>query len=445
MQEVIETIGYIFFPDNPEAKIEGVRLTISDEKILLEIAKYLPSNQNYDIILGVFNRLDKVTFIRNYTGGGVSGAGGNLFRIHSAFILKGFHFNQIEDIIAHKVNVHIPTLFDWSKIRVINNNLILDKIIEIKKVDDIQSEIGNEIKISFCFDYLMNSSFDELNLKEFTYLKIESKNDELTLDKIIEIINHFKKLILFITNRNPEAESIILYNNKISNKETTSKPWEIPIEMYFKKSNIDTSKYTITPTLNFHDVKDQIAIIIKEWFNNEMLKLSVDLLNEKAINANLSMENIFLNSCFSIETYHRTFINNKVLEKPEFRNKIKEITKNLTDVQLINWTKEKLSFANEPSLKDRLNYFKHDFSTFKSDEEKDKYLNKIIKTRNYLVHHSSKKDIFNLVEMYYAAIIIESILKITIFRKLGVPEFANQKALISAKEGLDAIIRLNEK
>lgn len=64
----------------------------------------------------------------------------------------------------------------------------------------------------------------------------------------------------------------------------------------------------------------------------------------------------------------------------------------------------------------------------------EEYITKIVKSRNYLVHRSSTKKIFNKLDMYYASIFIETVIKINVYRVLGVNEDLIEKLL--AETGL---------
>ena len=137
----------------------------------------------------------------------------------------------------------------------------------------------------------------------------------------------------------------------------------------------------------------------------------------------LSRENDFLNSCFSIETFHRRFRKIEVYENKEFRKIRKSVLDSIENEEVKVFINEKLSFANEPTVRARLYDLKTQFeNVLPSNVKIDDYIIKIVKTRNFLVHRTNNKNIFDEFDMFYAARYIESVIRICILIELKFPE-----------------------
>ena len=68
-------------------------------------------------------------------------------------------------------------------------------------------------------------------------------------------------------------------------------------------------------------------------------------------------------------------------------------------------------------------YFKDDFSlVLKGDYNVNNLIGKIVETRNYLVHRGDKKDVLEINQMPAIAKVLENIVKLNIFRLIGVNE-----------------------
>ncbi len=196
----------------------------------------------------------------------------------------------------------------------------------------------------------------------------------------------------------------------------------------------------------FKEIQESFDEVIKTWYENTDLYSSIDLIIEKFLNPKLGRENDFLNSCFAIETFHRRFRKLQVFEKSEFKKIRKAIVDNIENEEVKEFIGEKLSFANEPTFRARLFDLRAHFEKIlPTIVDVDDYIIKIVKTRNFLVHRSNNKNIFNDFDMFYAARYIESVVRICILIELKVPENIIHKSVNCSKSYLNQIYCMNKK
>lgn len=105
--------GTIFFPDSPEEKINGVWLIIKDNSIILETPLNSYSTKKWDIILGEFTGIDKITFVNCYPGASSLGAGGHHLDIDVSYLIKDFHAFNSNDLLFKKIVLTSPVLEKW--------------------------------------------------------------------------------------------------------------------------------------------------------------------------------------------------------------------------------------------------------------------------------------------------------------------------------------------
>ena len=105
-----------------------------------------------------------------------------------------------------------------------------------------------------------------------------------------------------------------------------------------------------------------------------------------------------------------------------------------------------MAHINEPNFRKRLSDFESDFSSLlPKDWSVEEYLSRIVKSRNYLVHRSLNKNTFDKFDMLYASIFIETIIKINVYRTLGIKENLIKKLLTETGENIKGFYDSNKR
>jgi hypothetical protein len=430
-------IGKIVSPFNENESIDFVRLSISNEIIEIEFSSSKRSDGNIKTIIGVFNGFGKVTLVNCQNIGMSTGAGADVKKYSAEYLFKGEFINNPESYYFDRVNIEMSGLLDWTKISSINNNLFTDKvltiedidIIEIYKSDDLSIEIFSSNNINF------KRENNQITIKENVGFKIKSQNGHINIWDYLHLIKELKKILFILSNRNTHIDNTNFYKGKGT-----------PVKLYWFGNNSLGSPSPTNPRINFEDIKPDLNNIIHNWFENKDLHTSVELVLEKSINNKLSRENYFLNNCFSIETFHRRFKNYKLFDKVEFKAIKEGILESIEKSDIKELIGNNLAHINEPNFKKRLYDFQSDFSKLlPSDWNVEEYITRIVKTRNYLVHRSSNKKVFEKFDMLYASIFIETIIKINVYRTLGIKEVLIEKLLSDTGKNIKGFYDSNKR
>lgn len=430
-------IGKIVSPFNENESIDFVQLSISNEIIEIEFSSSKRSHSNIKTIIGVFNGFGKVTLVNCQYIGMSTGAGADVKKYNAEYLFKGEFINNPESIYFDRVNIEMSGLLDWTKISSINNKLFTDKkltiedieIIEIYRTDDLLIEIFSSNNINF------KRENNQITIKENVGFKIKSQNGNKSIWDYLHLINELKKILFILSNRNTHIDSTNFY-----------KGTGMPVKVYWFGNNSLGTPSPMSPRINFEDIKIDLNDIIHNWFENKDLHTSVELVLEKSINNKLSRENYFLNNCFSIETFHRRFKNYKLFDKAEFKSIKEGILESIEKNDIKELIENNLAHINEPNFKKRLYDFQSDFSKLlPKDWNVGEYITRIVKTRNYLVHRSSNKKVFEKFDMLYASIFIETIIKINVYRTLGIKEDLIEKLLADTGENIKRFYDSNKR
>jgi len=429
------SLGYIIFPENQQDIIYSVRLEISDNLILIEI----PDREmldKYDILLGVFNGIGNVTFVDCNSHGFSSGGGAKLIKFNVKYLLKGAHLDSFADMSFNRCIVNFPSLIKWLGISTIDYEYSDSKsVYAINGLNDIEFCVIDNLKYSFGFGYSTQMKRRWINIREDFFLKINSIDSKKSFFEFLSKILTFKKFLIFVANLSAETDSIVFYRDDLvynSSIPQLNKPVTIELIEGFSEAKHDETWYS--PNLKYDHVEMILSEVYREWSTNLDLVICVDLLLEKSYNPQLGRENYFLNSCFSIETFHRRFRNFEIFKRADFKKIKTKIKSAIDDPDIYKFIDEKLAHANEPTFKSRLLDMKDDFKKILPDHcDVEDYIRKIVRTRNSLVHRSSEKGIIKGLELFYAAKYIDAIVKINVFRLIGISEDLNGSELKHAK------------
>ncbi|RXR23952.1 ApeA N-terminal domain 1-containing protein [Flavobacterium stagni] len=418
-------------------KIESVRLLHTEKKIEIEFPSESKENVKIEAIHGYFNGLGKITLLDCYYSGMEIGSGGATVKFSAKYILKGDFVLNLNHSQFSTLKFEMNGLLGWTKLSQLNYDFFKNRTIKLNEIENIEIYNSDEIKIELYVTLNLNSQreFNELRLRENVGIKVIFKNNLRSINDTLKIINALQKLFKIIGNIYTGLESICLYKED-----------DLEYEAILICSDLINfgEPEIYSPSLNFIELKDNFQKIIGNWLTNEDLKISVDLILEKSINSKLSIENYFLNNCFSIETLHRRFNNYNPYDKRILENYKREILSLISENEIKESIINSFAHINEPNFKGRLYQYIEDFkSILPNDIDVDDFITRIVKTRNYLVHRSSKKKIFNNIEMLYASFYIESIIKINIYRIIGVDENLLKKSILKPKDLIKSMFDYN--
>jgi hypothetical protein len=254
-----------------------------------------------------------------------------------------------------------------------------------------------------------------------------------------------KKLFSFLSNTRLEIDDISLYCHQQNILPEIKSDSLIKIKLFDQKQTISPCPTSEFLSIKYIDVKESFISLLTKWICLSKDNIVIDLLMEKAYNQELSNKTYFLNVCFALEVYHKNRVSNQKLSIKEFK-KIKDyLKKNVKDPDAIDWINNKMGLGNQPSFRDRLSYFKNDMETiYYSDIET--LINKIIYTRNSLVHSSTKSQyvVNDEFELHIISITLETVIKGAILKDLGIEQENRIKIYSEAKKYIDRIIKSNE-
>lgn len=397
--------GYIFLPGSDE-KIENVWLTMTENEMFFECAFSIYSNLSWPIVCGVFNGMGKVTFVDVFSSGGQQGRGGSYRKFIVNWVLKNEHFNSISEVKFKSIAFREEALMDWSR-----EQLSLGSEILKYTVPEPSYPLIKELqlfKLSWQLAYLVESGRKEVVLNQISSLNSEF-NEDISWVQIVDHILKVKKLIIFITNKNPRLSNFFLDDR---------------VELFFVQPKLNDAKFPSNLDLEYRVTKSHLPKFIEMWFEDSRLEPITDLILEKHFNFDTPPHRHFFNLAVGLESFHREFISEDValhdVTSILNRDKIKEL---IEDPELKQWFRDKSNFWKKPTLKDRL------FDLQETIERVsvgifnlgvEELITKIKQTRDDIAHAGIfYKRFGSRIELMIVTKIVEFTLRIEVYKKIG--------------------------
>jgi len=201
------------------------------------------------------------------------------------------------------------------------------------------------------------------------------------------------------------------------------------IQLIYKNAFFQTEhkvRRSVEHLIRYKDITDIFEPVIQEWFRisaelDPMLRLLVNPFLDKY---DFSEEK-FMDTMRAVETFHRRHHRNAVLSSEEFKGRIeKACSADLTEEER-KWVRDKLNFANEPTLKQRLAEMVNSYS-FPYFQERvsdvDRFCKEVGDSRNYYTHFNPdlEKKALRMKDLFVAMENVKLLLLAGVFGRLGI-------------------------
>lgn len=461
MEKTVEGTWYL--PANRENELQGT-LTYSFEssitlKVLGSFDKAFLSEVNYYAIINGFTVNGKnVTLIGCHTNNHSFHAPGfEEFSYVIEQVIFGDAFTEIPSEQFFQFRFHIYKIEDWLDLRLIKVNNDHDRRsidYHFEWPEELVFQINKDTKLSITHSGTTQTApaVNRIKLKTEAYFEYQS-SIPFSIAKLPEVVFRIRMLLSFFTLRPYYADDIEIKSlmDGQTNGGLVYSRWN---KYYYHQGADYTKDYGDEDTFSFlkfvvpfPSIRQSFEVIVSNWFGKyEVLSPIIEsyysyfYLNETTINAK------FLHVIQAFEAYHRRMRNNDNLSPSDFKAKLKAI---LGDVrpEFVPWLKEKLAFAYEPTLNERLTELLNSSSELGFDivfGDVDALVKKIKDSRNYLTHYDArlKEKVMGPGEMIKVTELVAEYLLFLILKDIGV-EVATIRTLVENARQFHLINRRN--
>jgi hypothetical protein len=425
--EEIRFKGIWWLPDKPKKRILGTFTLIPGEGLMLELEGVFGNIQDIlqkEIILGTSSQGEDITLYKCLCIRGhyapVDFGHTSTFRIGTAFI--GIHFRKPDKIKFKSISIHYSYLNEWFGVPIFDTKVFTNEVsikCNLPKSVKIENLAGNNIYIIVKPNTLAVLQ-REASIKIRAYIKIEAPKPTSFKEysKIIRQIQNFLSLAIM-----KPVKPLTIDGTVVIRRTEIQYP---TIDILYQPKEIPMIPKVLPPfdmLFIYKDIQSDFKKFLTNWFEkSKSLELVFILYFSTIYNPKQYSEHLFLSLVYALESYHRTAFRNYELPNKEHIQRIKKILDS-TSLKYQNWLEEKLKYSNEPSLRKRLTEIFNRYAEIITDYVKGKkgFIDKVVKTRNYLLHGDPnlKRNACKGKELAYITQFLKILLEISLLTEIG--------------------------
>ena len=410
MTESFTHTGVWFTPENPDNRLSGTLSFDLQTGIELELVGTLVASRSHDnihepkFILGLTTDGKTITLYRSFESSrSMHLPGMPTCKYVVLYVLSGAHFERDEDFVFHSVRGRLRNLETWiSKygFSVVETDFTTKTTkVEYTLPNSVEFSIRPTVKGKLNFTSSVPSSpyTNSVTIEQKAEVIIEHEK-AISFEGILDDFFHFQNFLTLGTFEASHPLVIRLSNRDLQEElnEEISQP--VLVQVFFQYS------IAVRPARNrihweflfhYHDIADTFGTIVQGWYmNHTTLRPVTDLLFDSFYKSGTFTENMFLNICQALETFHRRFRKNEVRPKGDHERMIGEIVET-TSAEHKDWLKGRLHFSNEPTLHARLDELIEELSNNtvkKIITDKEAFIKEVKNSRNYYTHYDKSTE-----------------------------------------------------
>lgn len=404
--------GYFWLPSAPDKKLPGV-LSVSDGGIIdLEIVEMFESvglesldkeptfRDDFKRIVGRIETsevtLDGCKFNRgnSYFKTGLSKS---LLRVDRVF--TGIKYDR-DEIPRFKILIFsVDGIDEWiGKGKIDVEKLAQGKHISLQHPEKVSFNLANGMELSIAFRQARSSSLSprEDRITQRTCFKLVSQ-DARELDEFTSVVEKIITFLCFAI-----GDIICLDSIEATSKNPPPLPpiqedlgydriGALPINIFYSSQthSKDKTRIGFNMLFKYERIRNDAERVICNWVNAyEHIAPAFDLYFLAQMKTQPSLEATFLTLVTGLEVFHRRTSDEKHMDEVEFKE-IRKTLVNQCPKKERNWFAQKLNYANELTLKNRIEKMMEPFDYLIDDGRRPQLIDSIRDTRNYLTHYDS--------------------------------------------------------
>ncbi|PTP10069.1 ApeA N-terminal domain 1-containing protein [Vibrio splendidus] len=397
IEEELKLAGYFWLPSSPNKQIPGNLSILDGGKIELEIIGLfdeLPEEFNeiinIDRVVGHVEKLGYVTLDKCFykkKNLPFQGIAKSLLHVHRAF--EGVGLVDGYEPLFSSFRFSIDGLDEWvgrSGIKVEQLYEERSANITYKQLEETSINLLNGMKLSISFSWKLPGFpvLSEAKITQRTFLRLES-SDKVPLGDFISLAHKITTLVSFAVDNNVSLNSVYATIADDSDKKDAVRVIYQSLPYSKDKPKIEWHNMLF----RFGQFGDNAELMINNWLEAyENIDPSLNLYFSTKTGVYKYLDGKFLALAQGLETYHRRTSNETLMPEDEFNDLIGHIVGSCPDEHK-KWLSGRLMHGNEINLGKRIKSIISPFKdTIGTSRERNKFIRKIVDTRNYLTHYN---------------------------------------------------------
>ena len=401
LSESIETYGYFWLAEKPDNRLTGVlRISARGEASLetfgaFDAARAIHSQQLMGEklhILGVTDKEGPVTlvgcFVTHWTH--VFNVEQLLnFSLHVERVFCGAHFDT-EEVCFSGMTFAVEGLDEWFSFhhRPFSHEMgpAGQGSFTYSPPESITFQLPDDLSIGFHMGARTRSGLFQATITTQMSISVESSRMRAFSD-FMQVLQKIKDFLCLVFDRPVSFTSITGSRRELNAPHTAHD--EVVIYGQFdpydlRKENISTGDFLIS----FHEMAVSIHEYLPRWLERyEEYEPTFNLYFAVTANRFMHLEGGFLFLVHGIESLHRRSSSETQMPAEEFNSRRDSIVQSTPETWR-SWVRERLRYANELSLRNRIKQMIAPFDNlFGSESARAAFVNQVVYTRNYLTHY----------------------------------------------------------
>ncbi len=396
LPENIEDTGLWWNPGTPDQKCHGTLTVSRSGKISLELSNpphsLMRNGNDIPIFHGQLKKLGQVSLFGITIMGDSSANRIQTRTFHIDSLLVGQHLpSRVDEPVFTDAEIEIEGLYEWVGFPKIPLERDIEKnVLEIvsETIEPKHFRISGDLSLSIKQDrYAQYSSGGSTLTIEYTAaigLTWMSSKSLLDIQSIIYRINSF----LCLASDNPLSLTSVKVSKPGGNtdqKETMALIYQSIPEKTEKSVFFHPSWFLFS----YKTIENDFEKILSNYLAESELKIAYDLYFSATAFKHDLLETRFLLLVQGLEVFHRLTHDCKKFPKKRLKELKKKLTSHCENEEEKNFVNDSLAFANECSLRMRLNQILDAFPPIIPN--KKRFIDELVETRNYYTHFDPRK------------------------------------------------------
>ena len=403
--EPIETHGYFWLPDEPDHRLSGTLRISENGETSLELfgAFDSPFNRLRNRqrprrlrILGITDKKYDVTLIDCIVTNQSDTVIGNIplskSSIHVGWVFSGIHFVE-KEITFSSMSFSVEGLDEWfcfqhrpfSSTGDLRGSITL----HYSAPEPIVVQLSDNLTIRMHMRAGQHSGLFDQTLTTKMSIQIDSSS-KLLFAEFLEVMERIRTFICLALD---QVLNYTFVAGLLQAPNEPSTPRDI-VEIYTTFDAYDSPKQDIRLghfLIPFQDVADNLGEYLRQWFDGYAeYEPTYNLYFAVASNRFMHLEGRLLFLVQGIESLHRRRLPEPRMPIAEFDSLVAAVAESAPS-KWSDWLKTKLKYANEPSLRSRMNQMISPFNDlFGTATARKNFVNKVVNTRNYFTHYDNR-------------------------------------------------------
>jgi len=452
MKEKISLKGKAHFLDNKDGHFCELNIDPIDGNTLLVFTPNdvkLINNENYERIYCEMQDGSwwSLLNVRQFSFS-VSRPGFTIVEYDVQWLIKNANCESLEDTKVYEATVKIEGLSDWFNKSGFHDHEFGEEntaSIKFTKPSDILLlNIESKVEVYANYYFIDNGIIkNRFKLKQHLQLFFKFKEDNiLSIDKATNFINSFLHFFDLIWLAHPQKTAF-----EITLKDDNTQKF-FQSQVYFtqrKSKHKLNNNFCHFSILKFNEIENNIENLFTNWLTLvNRIEPVINIAVEHYLQGNGVTTNSMLNLTQALETFHRRLRKNSVIDEDKFKIRVKRILDAVPEEDK-KWLKEKLSFANEPSLSHRIDEILSEIPEqilVKIISDKEKFKKAVVDSRNYFTHFDKryeKKKVLSINTIFILNAKLHLILTFLLLKEIGIDYSSHEKFLKRNSQRLTAL------